>query len=101
MRLYTDWMDPILPRLQRLSTGTVIPKPETQDEFMVKGWGKRNGEAALIYFIPNTRILGSRTKRASLLGNGNRRTASCSTPASSPENGSTPTSKLNSVDSGD
>jgi hypothetical protein len=46
-------MDSILPRLQRLSPGTVIPKPEAKDDFTVKGWGKRNGEAALIYFIPN------------------------------------------------
>lgn len=43
----------ILPKLQRLSPGTVIPKPEAKDEFTVKGWGKRNGETALIYFIPN------------------------------------------------
>ena len=39
--------------LQRLSPGTVIPKPEAKDEFTVKGWGKRNGETAPIYFIPN------------------------------------------------
>ncbi len=46
-------MDSILPKLQRLSPGTVIPKPEAKDEFTVKGWGQRNGETALIYFIPN------------------------------------------------
>jgi hypothetical protein len=32
--------------------GTLIPKPEAREEFTLKGWGKRNGEAALIYFIP-------------------------------------------------
>lgn len=46
-------MDSILPKLQRLSPGTVIPKPEAKAEFTVKGWGKRNGETALIYSIPN------------------------------------------------
>ena len=46
-------MDSILLKLQRLSPGTVIPKPEAKAEFTVKGWGKRNGETALIYLIPN------------------------------------------------
>ena len=46
-------MDSILPKLEQLSPGTLIPKPEARDEFTVKGWGKRKGEAAMIYFIPN------------------------------------------------
>ncbi len=33
--------------------GMVIPKPEAKGEFRVKGWGKRRGEAALVYQIPN------------------------------------------------
>jgi len=33
--------------------GVVIPKPEAKSDFIVKGWGKRRGEAALIYYIPN------------------------------------------------
>lgn len=33
--------------------GVVIPKPEAKSEFIVKGWGKRRGEEALIYYIPN------------------------------------------------
>ncbi|MBF0235126.1 MAG: hypothetical protein HQK65_19140 [Desulfamplus sp.] len=33
--------------------GKVIPKPEAKAEFYVKGWGKRRGEDALIYMIPN------------------------------------------------
>ncbi|MFQ5862326.1 MAG: hypothetical protein ACE5IC_04295 [Candidatus Brocadiales bacterium] len=33
--------------------GTVIPKPEAKANFVVKGWGKRRGENALIYKIPN------------------------------------------------
>lgn len=39
--------------LERLLPGTVIPKPEAKEDFVVKGWGKRNGETALIYLIPN------------------------------------------------
>jgi hypothetical protein len=46
-------MNSILQMLQLLSPGTVIPKPEAKDEFTVKGWAKRHGETALIYFIPN------------------------------------------------
>lgn len=36
-----------------ISFGTVIPKPEAKADFLVKGWGKRRGEPALIYLIPN------------------------------------------------
>ena len=31
----------------------VIPKPEANADFKVKGWGNRRGQEALIYFIPN------------------------------------------------
>ena len=33
--------------------GRLIPKPETDTEYRVKGWGRRRGERALIYSIPN------------------------------------------------
>src|SRR5262249_2000967 len=33
--------------------GTIIPKPEGRADFLVKGWGIRRGERALIYTIPN------------------------------------------------
>src|SRR6266516_1762527 len=46
-------MDSIILKLQRLSPGTVIPKPEAKGEFIIKGWGKRRGQPALVYFIPN------------------------------------------------
>jgi hypothetical protein len=36
-----------------ISPGTVIPKPENKGQFVVKGWGERRGEPALIYSIPN------------------------------------------------
>ena len=42
-------MDSILPRLQQLSPGTVIPT----SNFTIKGWGKRRKLPALVYFIPN------------------------------------------------
>lgn len=32
---------------------SVIPKPETESNFFVKGWGRRRGENVLIYLIPN------------------------------------------------
>jgi len=35
--------------------GVVIPKPDAKSDFIVKGWGKRRGEEALIYFVPNHR----------------------------------------------
>lgn len=34
-------------------TDTVIPKPAAKADFVVKGWGKRRGEEALIYYIPS------------------------------------------------
>lgn len=37
----------------RARPGVVIPKPEAKEDFIVKGWGKRRGEEALIYYIPN------------------------------------------------
>lgn len=33
--------------------GMIIPKPAAKGDFIVKGWGKRRGERALIYYIPN------------------------------------------------
>ena len=36
-----------------IAAGTVIPKPEAKSDFTVKAWGKRRGEPALIYYIPN------------------------------------------------
>jgi hypothetical protein len=38
-----------------VSTGTTIPKPEASEPFLVKGWGVRRKERALIYTIPNKR----------------------------------------------
>jgi hypothetical protein len=39
----------------RVITGTVIPKPDAKKDFVVKGWGMRRKEEALIYRIPNHR----------------------------------------------
>lgn len=38
---------------KKVPIGTVIPKPAAKADFVVKGWGKRREEGALIYFIPN------------------------------------------------
>lgn len=38
---------------EKIPSGTVIPKPESKADFIVKGWGVRRGEPALIYTIPN------------------------------------------------
>ena len=44
----------IVDRLEaEIEPGTLIPKPETDREYRVKGWGRRRGERALIYLIPN------------------------------------------------
>jgi hypothetical protein len=38
---------------EKVAPGTVIQKPQAHADFVVKGWGKRRGERALIYSIPN------------------------------------------------
>lgn len=43
----------LLQRIQQIPPGTVIPKPAAREDFRVKGMGKREGEAALVYLIPN------------------------------------------------
>jgi len=35
--------------------GMAIPKPQTERDFVVKGFGIRRGQPALIYFIPNNK----------------------------------------------
>ena len=47
-------MSGIIGRIENeILPGTVIPKPQTDREHRVKGWGVRRGECALIYTIPN------------------------------------------------
>ncbi len=46
-------MDIVVEIKKRVSNDMVIPKPAAQADFTVKGWGKRRGEDALIYRIPN------------------------------------------------
>ena len=44
----------IVQRIKKsIKADTVIPKPEAKANFIVKGWGIRRGEEALIYLIPN------------------------------------------------
>jgi hypothetical protein len=47
-------MKTILTRIEgEVVPGTIIPKPKAQADFIVKAWGVRRGERALIYTIPN------------------------------------------------
>ena len=38
---------------KEIPEGTVIPKPKTSERHRTKGWGRRRGEPALVYLIPN------------------------------------------------
>ena len=44
--------------------GKVIPKPEAKGNFVMKGWGRRRGESALVYQIPNHREPGKPFEKA-------------------------------------
>ena len=46
-------MDIIQAIKDKVPPDTVIPKLNARAAFLVKGWGKRRGEEALIYQIPN------------------------------------------------
>ncbi len=47
-------MHDVIDRIEKKATpGTVIPKPKACGDYVVKRWGKRRGERALIYTIPN------------------------------------------------
>ena len=43
----------LIDKIRSLEFGSVIPKPAATADFKIKCWGKRRGEIALIYFIPN------------------------------------------------
>ncbi|MYG68416.1 MAG: hypothetical protein F4206_17045 [Gammaproteobacteria bacterium] len=47
-------MEEILDLIERrIKPGTVIPKPQGRGDFVVREWGARRGERALIYSTPN------------------------------------------------
>ncbi len=47
-------MNMIVERVRReVHQGAIVPKPVSTREYVVKGWGRRRGEDALIYLIPN------------------------------------------------
>ena len=47
-------MTTVLADIERVvRPGTVIPKPQAKADFIFKRWGKRRGEHAFIYTIPN------------------------------------------------
>ncbi|MDE0512593.1 MAG: hypothetical protein OXI88_12490 [Gammaproteobacteria bacterium] len=36
-----------------IHTGAMVPKPSAPESYRIKGWGRRRGEQALVYFIPS------------------------------------------------
>ncbi len=38
---------------EKFPPGSIIPKPDNRADYIVKGWGIRRAEEALIYLIPN------------------------------------------------
>ena len=36
-----------------IHAGAMVPKPSAPESYRIKGWGRRRGEPALVYFIPN------------------------------------------------
>ena len=40
---------------RRAGPGTAIPRPQSRGGFVVKGWGRRRDEQALVYNFPNRR----------------------------------------------
>ena len=46
----------VIEEIQRVAgPGRAIPTPEAHGHFIVKGWGRRWGERALVYYVPNRR----------------------------------------------
>lgn len=46
-------MDIIQSIKSKIKPGIIIPKPSAKSDFIIKGWGTRRKEEALIYLIPN------------------------------------------------
>lgn len=42
----------IIEKIKQLKIGTRIPKPNSQEPYIILGWGKSRGERALRYSIP-------------------------------------------------
>lgn len=43
-------------KIKSLPAGTVIPKPESENDFIINGLGMRRGEEALVYRIPTNNL---------------------------------------------
>ena len=86
----SKYIDAFIQRLRSIPPGTVIPKPEAQANFVVKGWGKRADEDALIYFIPNHSNPAKPYQKESPLRNGPSPTKNWLLNRNSPANGLTP-----------
>lgn len=45
-------LEELTQKIKSLPAGTIIPKPESENDFTIKGLGMRRNEEALIYRIP-------------------------------------------------
>ena len=48
-----DDFDAVIADIKSLPIGTFIPKPQSDQSSRIFGWGKRRGEQALVYAMPN------------------------------------------------
>ena len=54
--IYCSFCKILTQKIESLPAGTVIPKPESENDFTVKGVGMRRGKAALVYRIPTNNL---------------------------------------------
>ena len=45
----------LIEKVKSFPSGTIIPKPQSENEFTIKGLGRRRNEEALIYKIPTNK----------------------------------------------
>ena len=45
----------LIEKVKSFPPGTIIPKPQSENEFTIKGLGRRRNEEALIYKIPTNK----------------------------------------------
>ncbi len=48
-----DDFNAVMAAIKMLANGTFIPKPQSDQSSRIFGWGKRRGEQALVYAMPN------------------------------------------------
>jgi hypothetical protein len=48
-----DDFDAVMTAITKLPNGTFIPKPQSDQSSRISKWGRRRGETALVYAMPN------------------------------------------------